>query len=1128
MGDKVSFEFTLFIQKHIDHSYTVKVVEFPDIVAHGVVQSRCYEEVRTTLIKIISKMEPEQLQTIKRIPGGKMEIVEVEFQPTSKSGRRRKTKLVIKFSIIVIPHKEQFLVIVPKLSPPMKFYIDKIDNLDRITKDELKDYFHDSTTEEIMEYEYAEEEKLDTISVKVNIRSPSGVIEEKEKETISSILAAGEDLTEKAKKGELSRAFQVDDIVQEIIGILALSKHESILLIGPTQVGKTAVINEIAHRIAKKQCGASLHNREIWRISVESIAAFSLHWEWVLKNLVKYAREENLIVYFEDITRLIEGIGLVTHGAEMAKFLKEPIASGEIQIISEIAPEQYERYLSRDFGFLSLFKTIRVMPADEEKTYKILNSVRKALELKDDISIDNSVIDVALEITKRFRPYWVFPGKAVKLLKQTVSAFKPDNEGKKVITKEHVFKEFSRQTGLPTTIISETPPLDLEQVRQFFTQKIVGQEKAVEEILDLISTIKAGINDPEKPLGTFIFLGPTGVGKTYLAKTIADYLFGNPERLIRLDMSEYSGNDALLKLLGVPGSSKEGGELTQKIIEQPFSLILLDEIEKAHYTVFDMLLQVLGEGRLTDASGITVDFRNAVIIMTSNLGASHKELSSIGFLEKGISIEQHFIEKLENFFRPEFINRIDHIIIFNPLSKEEIRKIAEKELEETVSRYGFMRRRVNIEIDDQIIELITEKGFSPIYGARPLKRTIEKLIIAPIARYLATHREEGIGLLRVSRRNDSVIVKTLHIKDPEVKISMADPFVRKFGKIDLTELQLMIGKLRRRVEGINQSDKIYELTTRMHNLLKEMRKKEYYKKSDEEKRELNQQVYYLDRVFNRVKRLVDEANFLEDLADVVDRKHDFPYIAELGARFDQLQRELAYLEIEVAYAHVPEAGRGLLLLRRIGEKQTLKGETDWLKSIFNMYLDWIIYNGYTYGVYELVLPAKEENSPMFKLIEFSKVGELKDYVQRLSKPIMFLFYVRGANIYGFLQGEKGIHRFIGKLPGEEIEAYKYRLVKVECLKIESGKNVDKKLQEIIGKAVKRRKEKQVSWLEAFATEYTGTQEIAREYKWSEERQEVIDAKTGLRTKEIRKVLAGDIDPFILAYLKDEVLSLQEI
>jgi len=696
-------------------------------------------------------MPPEHLGRIKIPPGGQLRTVSVEFQPIGRSGRRRKTKLEIIFSLIVIPYSEQYLVIVPKLSPPMRFYLDSLDNLDKVAADELKNYFYGSTAEEIMEYEYAKEEKIDNISVHAKVRAPLEKINEDRKTKKELILDVGTNLVARVRDGYFTHAYQVDDIINNILEILSSEKRESIILLGESMVGKTAIINEVAYRIAKGQCPSSLKKREIWQLSPHSIEVLPLWWENILSAVVDYAREENAIIFFEDIIDLLEGVTSFVKGPEMAKFLKDFVTKHEITIIGEATPEKYEKFLGKDFGFLSLFKTIRINHFTDEKTYQVLNSVRKELELKNDIGIETNAIDAAIELTKRFRPYWFFPGKAVHLLIQTVGSLADDEKKQKILTKSDVIKEFARQTGMPAIILSDEQPLELEEVKNFFQQRIIGQNEAVNEIIDLISKIKAGINDPQKPLGTFIFIGPTGVGKTLLAKTLAEYLFGSPERLVRFDMSEYAGEDALVKLLGVPGSYRERGHLTKHIVAQPFSVILLDEIEKANYAVFDLLLQVLGEGRLTDASGTTVDFRNAVIIMTSNLGASSREISSIGFLEKGISLEQHFIEKLEDFFKPEFINRIDHIIVFKSLSKEDIQLIAKKELDEVVSRYGFVSRRVNIEIDEQIVDLLIEKGFSPVYGARPLKRAIERIVISPIARYLATHREEEIGLIKVMR-----------------------------------------------------------------------------------------------------------------------------------------------------------------------------------------------------------------------------------------------------------------------------------------------------------------------------------------------------------------------------------------
>ncbi len=1125
MGDKIQFDFTLFIQKHEDGSFTFKVVEIPYIVAYGISQNRCKDEIKSALVRVLSKMHPSEFNAIKKIPGGHLETVEVEFHPISKGGTRRKTKIKLKFSIIVAPHKDQFLVTIPILEPPMKFYVDNINNIEKVAQDELKSYFHDSTTEEILKYEGTEKEQLENISAQVRVRGPLTTVNEKEKVNREIITAVGKNLLGLVQEQDFTRAYEVDETVEEIFNLLASERRESILLVGPSLVGKTAIIYEVARRILKKQCPKILNNREIWMVSAHSIEAVPVWWENVMNSLVSVAREENIIIYFDDIIDLLEGVTSYVKGSEMAKFLKVPLANREIVIIGETTPERYERFLGKDFGFLSLFKTIKLNPPLEQKTYTILNKVRKDLEQIFDFRIEPSAADAAIEITSRFRPYWSFPGKAIHLLRHTAETNKAKE---KSITKKHIFLEFSKQTGLPAEILSDEPPLDLTQVRAFFKSRIIGQDHAIDQIVDLISTIKAGINDPNKPLGTFIFLGPTGVGKTALAKALAEYLFGSSDRMVRLDMSEYSGSDALIKLIGIPGSSKKTGTLTRHITEQPFSLILLDEIEKADIAVFDMLLQVLGEGRLTDATGTLLDFRNAIFIMTSNLGASHKELTAPGFLKKNISVEQHFIDKLEEFFRAEFINRIDHIIVFEPLGEKQIRQIAEKELKEVLLRYGFVRRGITIDIDEQIGDLIAEKGFSPTYGARPLKRAIEKIVIAPIARYLATHKDDEIGLLSVVRVGDTVKVRSLKLENPDVKIVVSDPFVNKVGKVDYREFQIMISDFRRNLDTIQRSEKLIILRSELKKLLNNLKKPNFWLKNKEEIRETNQRIYDLDRVEQNIKQLFEEANFLEDLSDVVGRERDVCYLSELAERFRSLQRKKEFLEIELAYLHFPEANRALLLLSRLGGKYQQPGEVDWLKTVFNMYYNWIKQKDYTYTIYELQLPPKEkvEGKPEFKAIELDGANALKEYVKRSTNSLIYVFALRGPGVYGFLKGEIGLHRFRGKLPGETMDIDKFRFVKVDCLSIEASQSFSERLSEIISEAMERKNKDKCLWTQAFETIQKGTETITREYRQSESRTEIIDKKTGLRTADLKRVLSGDLDPFVIAFAKNNLLSLE--
>ena len=319
----------------------------------------------------------------------------------------------------------------------------------------------------------------------------------------------------------------------------------------------------------------------------------------------------------------------------MADFLKPYIQTGDVVVIGESTPERL-RYTERlTPSFLAQFRTQKVDPTSDADTLSILTAVSRRLEREQEVRIDPSALDAAAELTTRFLPGRSQPGKAVTLLEQTTSAIAhqqhPTAGSRRPVARKDVVTTFTRQTGLPEFIVSDEAPLDLAAVRRHFVERVIGQEGAAESMVDLIATVKAGMNDPEKPLGTFLFIGPTGVGKTQLAKTLANYLFGDDQRVLRFDMSEYGDPAGVRRLIGMPGLGNEG-ELTAKVRSQPFCVLLLDEFEKADPQIYDIFLQVMGEGRLTDATGQTTSFQNAIIIMTSNLGARAREQRGIGLM----------------------------------------------------------------------------------------------------------------------------------------------------------------------------------------------------------------------------------------------------------------------------------------------------------------------------------------------------------------------------------------------------------------------------------------------------------------------------------------------------------------
>ena len=347
------------------------------------------------------------------------------------------------------------------------------------------------------------------------------------------------------------------------------------------------------------------------------------------------------------------------------------------------------------------------------------------------IKLHKDAIENTYRLLKRYYPYESFPGKAIKFLGICISEAQLKNISE--VDKAEVVTNFIRQTGLPSLFLKDDELLDANELVEYFHSKIIGQEAAIEKLVGVVKIFKAGLNNPGKPINTLLFAGPTGVGKTASAIALADYFFGKGQKLkplIRIDMSEFQHPDQISRFIGM---GKEPGKLVKEIRERPFSVLLLDEVEKAHKSIFDALLTVLDEGMLVDAFGRITNFRNTIIIMTTNLGASNRK--SIGFKNSN-DVEQEYLSAISKFFRPEFINRIDSVAFFHPLTEKEIRQIALKELNELKQREGFTKRKLELDFSENVVKQLAKTGFDIRYGARPLQRALEREIVSPLANWL--------------------------------------------------------------------------------------------------------------------------------------------------------------------------------------------------------------------------------------------------------------------------------------------------------------------------------------------------------------------------------------------------------
>ena len=541
----------------------------------------------------------------------------------------------------------------------------------------------------------------------------------------------------------------VDTIIQKITHQMA-----NILVVGNNSVGKSAVLKQVFKKLAA-QVRKNQLNYTFWNIMAQRITASTKYlgeWQEKVETMIQELRETNGILWVQDVIQLIQTGG---QGAEdsVAAFMIPFLQQGQLQIVGEITPKQLDSLRRLLPGFTDLFQIITIQELAEDKIHSILNKFATYSQENLKIKIDRDALQLAYRLLLRYYPYESFPGKAVKFLGTCVSIAQVNEEDH--ITKDKVVENFIIQTGLPSLFLKDDLFLDQQELAQHFSNNIIGQANAVEALVDVVKIFKAGLNNPHKPIQTLLFTGPTGVGKTASAKALADYFFGKGQTkspLIRIDMSEYQHPGMIYRFIG---SNREVGKLVQAVREKPFSVLLLDEAEKADASIFDALLSVLDEGMFTDAYGRVTNFRNTIIILTTNLGASNQQSIGFGSTE---SDESKYLSAIEKFFRPEFINRIDNVIFFHPLEQDAISKISKKELAALNHLEGFVKRGIQLECDDSIVSFLATVGFDKRYGARPLQRAIKTHVIAPMANWLLTHPTVKNQVLKLSYENGLQVV----------------------------------------------------------------------------------------------------------------------------------------------------------------------------------------------------------------------------------------------------------------------------------------------------------------------------------------------------------------------------------
>jgi len=802
-----------------------------------------------------------------------------------------------------------------------------------------------------------------------------------------------------ATEGQLDPAYEQDALVTLLRARLAAKDAEAVVLVGPSGVGKSAVLHALAEALQGSTATPAEKVRPFFFVDGSRLIAGEGMWgDWqqqVLKSF-REANESRAILSLGHAIDLLDAGKSAHSDQNVAQLLLPLLVTREVSVVAEATPEAWAQVERRNASFARLFSVVRVEEPTPEALASILTRVAQDTPSTTPLEVLPEALEECRFLCRRFLPYGAQVGNAVAFLRRLIAtcahAVQP-----RVIRLDAV-RQFASESGIPESLLRDDMPLEPAQVRAFLTTRVLGQQTAVERVSSVVSVLKAGLADTRRPLGVLLFVGPTGVGKTELSKALAELLFGSRERMVRLDMGEYAGPDALLRLLG---DGATPGYLSAAVRRQPFCVVLLDEVEKAHPAVHDALLGVLGEGRLTDASGRFTDFRNAVLVLTSNLGAdtwrARVGFDSLGGVPDVAALRTHYLAEVQRFFRPELFNRLDDTVVFSPLSEELLRKLVVREVDAIRKRSGLSRHDASLVVSESALDWLSARGFDPRYGARPLKRALERELVVPVAAWLAAHPKTGPVVLHAEAGGGGL---TLHAE-------AVGGAAEGVGRQAIEQVLEDAATLRAEVQRWSRSPPMLTLRRDLAVFDKVSRQASYWEERSLAKeaarkatdaRELDKAFRECSQQTEAIEDLLFEAHLSRAVGQAESLARD---VAALRSTFQPLRERL--------YASLYHYSRGATLILVPG-----RGAWPQLCFLAKAYERWC--NRYSLAFQRALLwtPKPEDGAKAPRIPPppdwvYPKVDELLDLQPT---PLAYALQISGETRPLLLSAEHGVHRFV--------------------------------------------------------------------------------------------------------------------